>query len=141
MKNRKYIKIGILSLFLLSGLTVMAAAETLVSINPPTENVANEETFTINISIDPDTSIAGAQLDLSFNASLLSAESVTEGDLLNQNGASTYFSPGTIDNTAGTITGVAGAIITPGETVSTPGTFATIQMTAKSTSGTSPLNL
>lgn len=64
-----------------------------------------------------------------------------EGDLLSQDGASTYFNPGVIDNTAGTITGVAGTITTPGETVSTPGVFATIRMTAKSVEGTSPMDL
>ena len=143
MKNmkKKYIRIGILSLFLLSGLTGMAVAETLVNVSPSTQNVAKGETFTINVTIDPDTAIAGAQFDLSFNASLVSAESVTEGDMLSQDGASTYFNPGIIDNTAGTITGVAGAITTSGATVSSPGVFATIRMTAKMVDGTSQLNL
>ncbi len=142
MKNRKkYIRIGILSLFLLSGLTGMAVAETLVYVTPSTQNVANGETFTMNVTIDPDTSIAGAQFDLSFNASLVSASSVTEGDLLSQDGASTYFNPGTIDNAAGTITGVACAITTAGATVSSPDVFATIRMTTKLVDGTSLLNL
>ena len=142
MKNRKkYIRIGILSLFLLSGLTGMAVAETLANVSPSTQNVAKGETFTINVTIDPDTPIAGAQFDLSFDASLVSAESATEGDLLSQDGASTYFSPGIIDNSAGTITGVAGAITTSGATVSSPGVFATIRMTAKMVDGTSPINL
>ena len=60
---------------------------------------------------------------------------------MNQDGASTYFSPGTIDNTAGTINSVAGVITSPGATVSSPGVFATIRMTAKSIEGTSPLDL
>ena len=142
MNNRKkHILIGILSLFLLSGLTGMAVAETLVYVTPSAQNVANGETFTMNVTIDPDTSIAGAQFDLSFNASLVSADSVTEGDLLSQDGASTFFSPGTIDNAAGTITGVAGAITTPGANVSSPGVSATIRMTAKMVDGTSLLNL
>jgi len=142
MNNRKkHILIGILSLFLLSGLTGMAVAETLVYVTPSTQNVANGETFTMNVTIDPDTSIAGAQFDLSFNASLVSADSVTEGDLLSQDGASTFFSPGTIDNAAGTITGVAGAITTPRAKVSSPSVSATIRMTAKMVDGTSPLNL
>ena len=142
MKNReKYIWIWILSLFLLSGLTGMAVAETLVSVSPPTQNVDMGETFTIDVTMDPNTSIAGAQFDLSFDASLVSADSVTEGDLLKQGGASTYFNPGMIDNTAGTINSVAGAITTPGATVSSPGVFATIQMTAKTVDGTSSLNL
>jgi len=95
----------------------------------------------VNITVDPAVPIAGVQFDLSFNTSLIRANSVTEGDLLKQGGANTYFSPGTIDNTAGKITGVAGAIITPGTTVSSPGTFAVISFTAKTTEGTSPLDL
>ena len=142
MKNgKKYIWIGILSLSLLSGLTGMAVAETLINIPSTTQNVAKGESFTINVTIYPDTPIAGAQFDLSFNASLLSVESVTEGDLLSQDGASTFFSPGTIDNAAGTITGVAGLITTSGVTVSSPGVFATILMTAKMVDGTSCLTL
>ena len=142
MKNgKKYTWIGILSLSLLSGLAGMAVAETLVNVPSSTQNVAKGETFTINVTIYPDTSIVGAQFDLSFNASLVSAESVTEGDLLSQDGAGTYFSPGIIDNSAGTITSVSGAITTSGVTVSSPGVFATIRMTAKMVDGTSRINL
>ena len=142
MKNRsKYIWIGILSLSLLSGLTGMASAEILISVSPSAQNVADGETFMINVTIDPDTSIAGVQFDLRFDASLVSADRVTEGDILKQDGANTYFSPGTIDNTTGMITGVAGAITTPGATVSSSGVLATIRMTAKTVRGTSPLNL
>jgi hypothetical protein len=78
---------------------------------------------------------------LSFDPSLLTANSVAEGNLLSQGGASTFFMAGTINNAAGTISGVAGAIIVPGQTVSSPGTFATISFTAKTTAGTSPLDL
>ena len=142
MKNRKkYIGIGILSLFLLFGLTGMAVAETLVNVLPSTQNVVRGETFTINVTVYPDTSIAGIQFDLSFDASLVGVESVAEKDLMSQDGASTYFNPGIIDNSAGTITGVTGAITTPGATVSSPGVFATIRMTAKMSDGTSPLDL
>jgi len=114
---------------------------TIVNVSPTSQYVQEGEVFTVNVSIDPAVAIAGAQFDLSFNPSIVSVNSVTEGNLLNQNGANTYFSPGTIDNTAGTITGVAGAIITPGQTVSSPGVFAIIQMTAKSVEGSSTLNL
>ena len=143
MKTKKYIGVGILSLFLfLFGLSGIAVAQTtIVSISPSTQTVPLGQTFTIDITIDPDVAIAGAQFDLSFDPSLVRANSIMEGNLLKQGGASTYFSLGTIDNTAGAITGVAGAIITPGQTVSSPGVFATIQMTAKSVEGTSPLDL
>ena len=114
---------------------------TTVNITTATQTVTTGSQFTVNITLDPSVSIAGAQFDLSFNPALVSANTVTEGDLLSQGGASTYFSSGTINNTDGTITGVASAITTPGQTVSSLGVFATIQMTAKSVEGTSSLGL
>ncbi|KAF5428494.1 Cohesin domain-containing protein [Candidatus Methanophagaceae archaeon] len=78
---------------------------------------------------------------MSFDPSIVSVDGVTEGTLLKQGGANTYFSSGTIDNTAGTLTGVVGAITTPGQTVGSPGVFATLQMTAKPGAGTATLDL
>jgi hypothetical protein len=121
--------------------TVFADPATAVTVQPPTQNVGTGATFTVGIHVAPDTAIAGVQFYLSFDPALLTANSVVEGNLLSQGGASTYFSAGIINNTAGTITMVAGAIITPGQTVSSPGTFATISFTAKTSAGTSPLDL
>ncbi|MBW6519206.1 MAG: putative Ig domain-containing protein [ANME-2 cluster archaeon] len=66
--------------------------------------------------------------------------SVTEGNLLNQDGASTLFNSGTINNAAGTVTNVYGSII-ENASVSSQGSFATISMTAGSTTGILELNL
>ncbi|MCK4732923.1 MAG: hypothetical protein KAT65_10750, partial [Methanophagales archaeon] len=96
---------------------------------------------TVDVTVDPKVPIAGLQLDLSFNPSIVSVDGVTEGTLLKQSAANTYFSSGMIDNTAGTVTGVVGAITTPGQTVGSQGVFATLQMTAKSGAGTSTLDL
>jgi hypothetical protein len=98
------------------------------------------DTFTVDMLVNPDTGIAGAQFSLNFNPSVVTANGVTEGNLLKQGGAATFFLAGTIDNLAGTITNVAGVVITPGASVSTPGTFATISFTA-TTEGTSTLDL
>jgi hypothetical protein len=122
-------------------ITVNPNGATVVMIDPSTQTVLPEGSFTVNVTVDPAVPIAGVQFDLSFNASLISANSVTEGNLLKQGGANTYFSPGTIDNAAGTITGVAGAITKPGATVSLPGNFAAVSFTAGTTEGTSPLDL
>jgi hypothetical protein len=121
--------------------TVFADPATAVTVDPASQNVGTGATFTVGIHVVPDTAIAGMQFSLSFDPSLLTANSVVEGNLLSQGGASTFFMAGTINNVAGTITGVAGAITTPGQTVSSPGTFATISFTAKTTAGTSALNL
>jgi len=120
---------------------VSANEETTVSILPLGQSVIQNEEFTVEVAVDPKVAIAGMQFDLSFDPSLITADSIEEGNLLNQDGASTYFTSGTIDNDAGTITGVAGAITTPGQTVSSPGIFAIINFTAGTTGGTSLLNL
>src|SRR3990170_5624347 len=106
-----------------------AAGTAVVSVSAPTQSVSPGTQFTVNITVQPNNSIAGAQFNLSFNPALVTVNSVNEGNLLKQNGANTYFIPGQINNTAGTISGVAGVIITPGQTVSTSGTFALILMT------------
>ncbi|NQT71780.1 MAG: hypothetical protein HQ553_03295 [Chloroflexi bacterium] len=115
-----------------------SSAETAtIDVSVSTDTVGGGETFTVDIMVTPNNSIAGAQFDLSFDSSLVTVDSVEEGNLLSRDGASTYFNSGNTDNQAGSITGVAGAIITPGETVSTAGTLATITMTAKTSDGTS----
>jgi hypothetical protein len=130
----------ILALGLVPFKAALAEGPTIVSVSAPVE-VNPGGQFTIDIAVEPGAAIAGMQFNITFDASVVTAESVVEGNLLSQGGASTYFSPGTIDNEAGTISGVAGAITTPGQSVSTPGTFAVIMMTAGPQEGTSTLNL
>ncbi len=125
----------------LPGLPAAATGTATVSVSVPTQPVSPGSQFTVNITVQPSSAIAGAQFNLAYNPALVTVSGVTEGNLLNQNGASTYFTPGTINNTAGTVTGAAGAIVTPGQTVSNSGTLAVITMTAGSTRGTGTLTL
>ena len=119
-----------------------SGAETaVIDVSVSTDTVGPEESFVVSILVTPNNSIAGAQFDLAFDSTLVTVDSVDEGNLLSQDGANTYFNSGNIDNQAGSITGVASAIITPGETASTAGTLATITMTAKTSDGTSSLTL
>jgi hypothetical protein len=120
---------------------VSAAGETTVTVSA-SAGVDPGEQFTVNIAVVPGTTaVAGIQFDLAFDPSLVTIDSVTEGNLLSQGGASTFFVSGTINNVAGTITGTVGAITTPGQSVSSPGTFAVITMTASMQGGTSLLTL
>ena len=148
MFTKKYLSlIGLVFLLLIaSGIGVApASAATNVSVSPSTQTVSQGESFSINVSIEPDTAIAGAQCNLQFNSSLVQVNSVAEGELFKQKGANTVFIPGTIDNTSGVVTGIYGFILnTEGapKSISTPGTFAIISLTANNTAaGTSPLNL
>jgi len=151
MKNRNVYRdfryIRNLIVFLVVCLTVLlpgiayAAGNAVVSVAAPSDALDPGEQFTINISVVPNNAIAGIQFNLSYNPAIVTLNSIAEGNLLNQGGASTYFSNGQTNNAAGTITGVFGAIISPGQTVATAGTFAVITMTVGSTGGSSPLTL
>jgi C1A family cysteine protease len=117
-----------------------AATATAVTVEPASNKIGIGDTFTVDVFVDPGTEIAGAQFNLSFDALVVTANGVTEGNLLSQGGASTLFLAGTVNNVAGTITSVAGAIATPGESVSESGTFAAVSFTAMA-AGASALDL
>jgi uncharacterized secreted protein with C-terminal beta-propeller domain len=120
---------------------VLGAGNTIVWVSGPAQGIVPGTQFTVNILVQPNDAIAGAQFNLSFNPSLVTVNSVAEGDLLKQNGTNTYFGSGQINNRVGTISGVFEVIIKPGRTVSTSGTLAIITLTAGSNTGTSQLNL
>ena len=146
LRNHNYLKILILISFLslalcLPNIPVLAVSPVVVTVSAPKLPVSHGQQFTVNINVQPNKAIAGAQFSLTYNPSLVSINSVTEGNLFNQGGVSTYFMDGTINNTTGILSNVADVITTPGQTDSSSGTIAVITMTACSTNGTCPLIL
>jgi len=119
-------------------LLVEAASPTLVRIIPANRTVSAGQTFTLNVSCTPGQSIKSYEFKVSFNPTLLQANSVTEGNIFN--GHTTFFNPGTINNTVGTIVNVYGLILGAGN-VSSPGNCAYISFTAHLASGTSAVGL
>ena len=117
-----------------------AAAGTSVNISSSTSTVSPGQIFITEITVNPELAIAGMQFDLHFNNSLVTVNSVTEGNLFKQSGANTLFNPGTINNAAGTVTLVYGYILGK-RNISTPGTFAIINFTARNPAGESMLEL
>ncbi len=112
-----------------------------VRVSPSMQRVMPGQTFTLSVIIDPHNSpIAGAQLNLAFNKSVVNVNSVGEGNLFKQNGSSTYFNSGTISNINGTVENIFGVILGP-YSVSTPGTFITINFTAIASSDASDIRL
>lgn len=118
-----------------------AAETTSVSISTPTESIESGDQFSVSIVVVPSTAIAGMQFDLHFDPSLVTVDDIKEGDLLEQDGASTFFNSGKVDNQAGIVRGAFGAITSPGQTVSSQGTFATVTLTARKQSASCPLSL
>jgi len=115
-----------------------ASETTSVSIIPSTQNVINEEMFTVEIEVDPATEIAGVQLDLHFDPSIVNVmeNGVEEGDLLVRGGPTEFWWQ---ELGAGAIRIYCS--ITGTGNVSTTGTFATIQMLSDNVDGTSTLQL
>jgi len=111
-------------------------SDTVLSISPSSQTVDTGESFTVDVYCVPGQPVKAFELRLSFDASLLKANSVIEGDIFNN--YSTFFNSGTIDNNAGSIVDIYNLILGPGN-VSDPGTFVSINFTAKAKSGTSVL--
>jgi hypothetical protein len=136
IKDINYRIIPLLLIFLISH---ASAAE--LKVIPSSKTVAQGEIFYLYISIDPlGTAISGAQLNIEFNKSILNVNSITEGYLLKQNGAATFFNSGTINNSLGTVENIFNVILGP-FSISTPEIFIIINVTAVGPSGQSGINL
>ena len=127
-----------LLLMIIVPVPIRADGPTLVQVSPVSKTVSAGQTFSINIACTPGQTIKSYELKLSFNPTLLQANSVTEGTIFN--GYTTFFNAGTINNTAGTIVDVYGLIVGAGS-VSNPGSLVSLSFTARSASGTSAIGL
>ena len=90
------------------------------------------DTFTVDLNAENLSNLAGWQFDISFDATVLEAVEVNEGDLLKTGGGTTFFQKGTIDNTTGKITGLSSARLSEGGATGT-GTLLSVTFTAKTT--------
>ena len=88
------------------------------------------DTFTLNISAEDVIDLAGWQFDIAFDPVALEAINVSEGDFLKQNGVSTFFQSGGIDNAAGKIGGLNAARLST-QGVNGTGTLLQVRFKAK----------
>ena len=82
---------------------------TRLAYTPYAPRVSVGQTFTLHLSAEEVTGLAGWEFDLKFDPAALSATRISEGSLLKTGGTATFFRKGTIDNQAGTITGLSGS--------------------------------
>jgi len=116
-----------LSIILLAGIGSALGDNILIS--PASQTVSVGKTFTVDINVDQIPDLFDYEFGLRFDPAVLAAHSVTEGALFANTGDS-FYSPGTIDNTAGTILATADTLIGNVPGVSGPGTLAIVQFTA-----------
>lgn len=91
--------------------------------------IISSETFIINITCSPTEHIKSYEVELSFDPSVFTVNSVTEGDFFN--GYDTFFNNGTIDNIDGMISDVYGLIVGSG-TVDSAGVLISLSCTVVS---------
>jgi Cohesin domain/PEP-CTERM motif len=116
-----------------------AFADAILSIQPPSTSVAASSMFAVDVNVTNVTDLYAFQFDVGFTPGTLSAISATEGSFL-PSGGSTFFLPGTIDNTSGTITFNADTLIGSIPGVNGSGTLAILEFKALS-AGTSPISI
>ena len=104
------------------------------SLSTDADPVRFGDTFTVRLSAEDVTDLAGWQTDIAFDSDVLEAVEVNEGDFLKAQDVSTFSLQGTIDNTAGEITKLSSARF--GSGVSGTGTLLLVTFTAKTTGET-----
>ena len=95
-----------------------------------TDRVGLGNPFTFDITALFSRNLAGWECNIAFDAELLEAVEVTEGDFLSQDGTTTYFREGTIDNEIGVISGYK-VLRLDGTGVNGSGTLLSIKFRAK----------
>ena len=102
---------------------------TRVSFSAAATQVKVGNIFTVQLKAENTSDLAGWQGDITFDPTVLKADSVSEGDFLKQSGGHTHFLKGTIDNTEGRITAIGAARVSEGG-VNGEGTLMTVTFTA-----------
>ena len=134
---RKNIAQMLLVLFVLIVLAVLPArADSILSIQPSLSTPNVGSVFDVFVNISNASDLYAFQFDISFDPTILSAMSVTEGSLFPGSGITTE----TIDNTSGSISFIADVLTGAPSGVSGDGTLADLTFQAVS-EGTSPIAL
>lgn len=138
--TRRILLLVILS-FLIIPLTVSeSTAEIAVCISPELTRVGENGIFVLDVTIEPDIAISGAELTLMYDPALVQVTSVKEGDLLTRKGEKTIFSPGTIDNVNGSVKGIYGLVL--GKEIDVEkGTFVSIAFNATGKGGVAAIGI
>ena len=139
MFMKKSVPVVLLLGLVLSFSALRASAVPVLSLQPSSQVVQPGQSFSLDVDISNAAELFSFQFDLAFDPNVLSATSITEGPFL-PSGGSTFFIPGTIDNSGGTITTTDDSLIGAISGVTGNGTLATVSFQAFAL-GTSPITL
>ena len=137
----KSIKVALFFLAIGISMGIASAGIPSISIVPPSQEVSAGDTYTVNITVDPNaTAIQGAQADLIFDPNFVTVDGLSNvGDIFEGHG--TYETVYVIDNVNGVVSSI-GSAITDGSNVASAGVLATVTLTVNgSATGDSALEL
>ncbi len=103
----------------------LALATPLLSVQPPDSTRSAGSLFDLFVDVSTVADLFAFQFDINFDPHIISAVSITEGGFLSS-GGSTFFIPGTIDNTVGSISFTADTLTGPSPGVAGSGSLATV---------------
>jgi hypothetical protein len=89
----------------------LANGQATISIDPTSQTTSTGTVVTIDVDIANVTNLYAYQFDLTFNPSVLTAVSSSEGSFLTTGGNSTFFIPGTNNNVDGVVSATADTIL------------------------------
>jgi hypothetical protein len=137
--REKLLNHWIIGLCPLSQIPQSFAADVMIS---PSNKIVNQgQTFDLDIYLDPiGVPVAGAQLNIAFNKSLLKINAIKEGNIFKQKASNTFFNGGTINNSSGKVANIFDAILGPAN-VSTVDKIIIINVTAIGSPGSSDILL
>jgi hypothetical protein len=135
-------RLAVVSVFILITLLLAGTvnAETIVAFAPSQLSVEENEEFTLDIMIESNVNVSGAEMELVYDPALMEVVSVAEGNFFKQGGENTIFSKGTIDNELGTVTNIY-SVIMGDDMMLDRDVFTTITLQAKDNSGISELEM
>mgnify|MGYP000882979319 CR=1 FL=1 len=125
----------VLGLFVAVGVYALGGV---ISLQPPAASVTHGKPLSLDVNVSGVADLYAFQFDVRFDPAILSAVSVSEGNLFS--GVGVFFSPGAINNTSGTITFIADSLAGPGSGISANGSLAKILFNTIG-EGTSKVNL
>ncbi|MEF7614356.1 cohesin domain-containing protein [Aquincola sp. MAHUQ-54] len=132
---------GLLAAALLCGSIAPAHAVPTFSLVPSATTVQQNQSFSVSVMAGDLTDLYAYQFDVSFDASLYQVTGFSLGSFLSPDGSSFYL-PGTIDNTTGTVSFVLESLVGPVPGTSGSGVLGTINFSALPTaSGTGSIGL
>ena len=109
--------------------SISEVGDDIFSLSTDADPIRMGDTFTLRLSANDVTGLAGWQTDIAFDSDVLETVEVSEGDFLKAEGGDTFFLRGTIDNTVGEITKLSSARF--GSSVSGTGTLLLVTFKAK----------